>query len=100
RSFVDGVSIDADDRAIGSAIIAMARHLGMSVVAEGVELLVQASELNTSGCHNGQGFLYARPLSPEDFADGLREHSDAFSLPGRVLEPAAATVSDQDGDKG
>jgi predicted signal transduction protein with EAL and GGDEF domain len=34
RSFVDGISTNADDRAIGSAIIALARHLGMSVVAE------------------------------------------------------------------
>ncbi|HND80332.1 MAG TPA: EAL domain-containing protein [Accumulibacter sp.] len=98
RSFVDGVSIDADDRAIGSAIIAMARHLGMSVVAEGVELLAQASELNTSGCHNGQGFLYARPLSPEDFADWLREHSDALGPPGQVVEPVTSAPT-PDGDK-
>ncbi|HQO28145.1 MAG TPA: EAL domain-containing protein, partial [Accumulibacter sp.] len=79
RSFVDGVSIDADDRAIGTAIIALARHLGMSVVAEGVELLAQASELNTSGCHNGQGYLYARPMSPAAFAEWLHQHASNLS---------------------
>jgi two-component system CheB/CheR fusion protein len=72
RSFVDGISSNADDRAIGSAIIALARHLGMSVVAEGVEMADQHAELDASGCHSGQGYLYARPLSPEDFAEWLR----------------------------
>lgn len=72
RGFVDGISSNADDRAIGSAIIALARHLGMSVVAEGVEMADQHAQLDASGCHSGQGYLYARPLSPEDFAEWLR----------------------------
>jgi EAL domain-containing protein (putative c-di-GMP-specific phosphodiesterase class I) len=75
RSFVDGISTNADDRAIGSAIIALARHLGMSVVAEGVELSDQHAELDASGCHNGQGFLYARPLAPDVFADWVRSRA-------------------------
>ena len=75
RSFVDGISSNADDRAIGSAIIALARHLGMSVVAEGVELTDQHVELDASGCHNGQGYLYSRPLPPDDFAQWLRERN-------------------------
>ena len=72
RSFVDGISSSADDRAIGSAIIALARNLGMSVVAEGVELADQHAELDASGCHHGQGFLYARPLAADDFAQWLQ----------------------------
>jgi two-component system CheB/CheR fusion protein len=72
RSFVDGISTNSDDRAIGSAIISLARHLGMSVVAEGVEMADQHAELDASGCHNGQGYLYARPLAPDVFAEWLR----------------------------
>ncbi|MCM8599568.1 MAG: EAL domain-containing protein [Candidatus Accumulibacter sp.] len=72
RSFIDGISINADDRAIGAAIIALARHLGMTVVAEGVEASDQHSELDASGCHNGQGYLYAYPLSPDVFGEWLR----------------------------
>ncbi|TLD47098.1 MAG: putative signaling protein [Accumulibacter sp.] len=71
RSFVDGISTSADDRAIGSAIIALARNLGMSVVAEGVEDADQHAELDASGCHHGQGFLYSRPLTADDFARWL-----------------------------
>ena len=44
----------------------------MSVVAEGVEMADQHAQLDASGCHSGQGYLYARPLSPEDFAEWLR----------------------------
>ncbi|HRD89116.1 MAG TPA: EAL domain-containing protein [Accumulibacter sp.] len=73
RSFVDGISTSADDRAIGSAIIALAHNLGMSVVAEGVEDADQHAELDASGCHHGQGFLYARPLTADDFALWLQE---------------------------
>ncbi|QKS29510.1 MAG: EAL domain-containing protein [Candidatus Accumulibacter similis] len=72
RSFVDGISTSADDRAIGSAIIALARNLGMSVVAEGVEDADQHAELDASGCHHGQGFLYSRPLTADDFARWLQ----------------------------
>ena len=75
RSFVDGISSNADDRAIGSAIISLARHLGMSVVAEGVEIADQHAELDASGCHSGQGYLYSRPLPPDDFAEWLRTHN-------------------------
>ena len=63
RSFVDGIASDPDDRAITTAIIAMARGLGLRTVAEGVETEVQQAELRRMGCDIGQGFLYSHPLS-------------------------------------
>lgn len=63
RSFIDGIASDADDRAITTAIIAMARGLGLRTVAEGVETEVQQAELRRLGCDIGQGFFYAKPLS-------------------------------------
>lgn len=63
RSFVDGIASDPDDRAITTAIIAMAHGLGLRTVAEGVETEIQQTELQRLGCDIGQGFLYSRPLS-------------------------------------
>ena len=71
RSFVDGIASDADDRAISAAVIALANHLGMSVVAEGVETSQQHYELKQLGCAQGQGYLFARPMSADRFADWL-----------------------------
>lgn len=79
RSFVDQVDHDPDDEAIVSAVIAMARSLGLTVIAEGVERLAQADQLTALGCHFAQGFLYARPYAPEQIGtfptDDLRAWS-------------------------
>ncbi|HEX5340455.1 MAG TPA: EAL domain-containing protein [Gammaproteobacteria bacterium] len=64
RSFVSGLPADADQATIARAIIAMARHLGIKVIAEGVETRAQHALLCELGCEQGQGFLYARPQLP------------------------------------
>ncbi len=64
RSFVTGLPSRADDAAIAKLIVSMARTLGMSTVAEGVETTEQARFLQSLGCTTAQGFLYARALSP------------------------------------
>jgi len=61
RSFLRDVSRDDDDRAIVTAILAMARSLGLTVTAEGVERTEQAAFLRELGCEQVQGYLYARP---------------------------------------
>ena len=65
RSFVRDLVTDASDLAIVSAIIAMARHLNIKVVAEGIEGWQQLEKLRQLGCGLGQGFLFAKPV-PED----------------------------------
>jgi two-component system CheB/CheR fusion protein len=62
RSFVDGIASEPHDRAIASAIIAMADALGMAVVAEGVETEEQKQTLLASGCTIAQGYLFSHPL--------------------------------------
>ncbi|HXN15478.1 MAG TPA: EAL domain-containing protein, partial [Usitatibacter sp.] len=62
QSFVRDLTIDADDAAIVTAIVAMARSLGVEVVAEGVETEEQLAELTRLGCHRAQGFLLGRPM--------------------------------------
>lgn len=75
RSFTLGVASDTDDRAIVQAIIALAHSLGLTVVAEGVEDATQEEQLRAFGCDSVQGYLYARPLPPSDFARWLSTRS-------------------------
>ena len=65
RSFVRDLVTDVSDLAIVSAIIAMARHLNIQVVAEGIEGWQQLEKLRQLGCGLAQGFLFAKP-APED----------------------------------
>src|ERR1700753_1598825 len=67
RSFVQGIGKSAEDDAIVQAIISMARSLGLSVTAEGIETSEQARLLREWSCETGQGYLFARPLAAEDF---------------------------------
>jgi diguanylate cyclase (GGDEF)-like protein/PAS domain S-box-containing protein len=62
RSFVRDLVTDSSDLAIVSAIIAIARHMHIQVVAEGIEGYQQAEILRKLGCTIGQGFLFARPM--------------------------------------
>ncbi len=73
RSFINDIHTNPDDAAIAGAIIAMARSLGLSVVAEGVEKKEQADLLTRLGCNQVQGYYYARPLTVAAFANRLRE---------------------------
>ena len=72
QSFVRGVSSSSEDAAIASATIAMARQLGLRVVAEGVEEPGQMEFLRRHGCSEYQGFLFSPAVPPDSFADILR----------------------------
>ncbi len=66
RSFVAGMAANSPDTALVAAAIAMGRALEMEVVAEGIETSEQVADLRELGCPLGQGFLFARPLPPEE----------------------------------
>ncbi|HEB78120.1 MAG TPA: EAL domain-containing protein, partial [Methylothermaceae bacterium] len=68
QSFVRDIETDANDRTIVETILAMARHLGLSVVAEGVETDAQRSFLDRHGCHLYQGWLFSKPLPAAKFS--------------------------------
>jgi diguanylate cyclase (GGDEF)-like protein len=61
RSFVRGLGNEADDDSIVTSVIDLARSLGVSVVAEGVETEEQLAGLRARGCDTVQGYLFARP---------------------------------------
>lgn len=67
RSFVSNLGPDTDDRALCDAIIVMAHRLGLKVVAEGIETEDQRRFLSKSGCDYGQGYLFGRPMPPDQF---------------------------------
>ena len=64
-SFIRDIGKDPAAEAIIRAIVALARALGLETVAEGVERDDQASFLRRAGCDIGQGYLFGRPVSPE-----------------------------------
>jgi len=73
QSFVRDISTDKDDAAITSAIIALTHNLGLRTIAEGVETAEQLAFLEGHGCDEVQGFLFSRPLTPEECTDLLAQ---------------------------
>jgi len=72
RSFVRDLTVNADDAAITDTIISMAKSLGLTVVAEGVENEDQFSFLQQHRCDEMQGFYFSKPLAAEEFAEKAR----------------------------
>jgi len=91
RSFVADVCTNHENRALVTAMIAMAKALGLTVVAEGIETRAQLAQLRAFGCDFGQGYLFARPGTA---ADAQRQLTDAQQEPGvaRIGRPALDEV--------
>lgn len=66
KSFVDDVEHDAGSRNVAKSIITLAKSLNLSIIAEGVETLMQAKFLADAGCDMVQGYYFAKPLKKAD----------------------------------
>jgi diguanylate cyclase (GGDEF)-like protein/PAS domain S-box-containing protein len=64
-SFVRDLDKDKHGQAIVTAIISMANTLKLNVIAEGIETEEQLAVLNQEGCHEGQGYLFSRPVTTD-----------------------------------
>lgn len=65
RLFVKGVAQNARRQALLAAVILLGHRLGITVVAEGVEDIAELEVLQVLGCTHVQGYLFARPLPPD-----------------------------------
>ena len=69
RSFVIALQQEGPEEAIASAIIALAKRLGLTTIGEGIETAAQLEQLKALGCDLGQGFHLCRPAAREDLPD-------------------------------
>lgn len=65
QGFMSNIPVDGNDVAVARAVIALGRALGHRVIAEGVETAAQQDFLRIEGCDEAQGYLYSRPLPPD-----------------------------------
>jgi EAL domain-containing protein (putative c-di-GMP-specific phosphodiesterase class I) len=89
RAFVEGLGQAAGDSALVRTIVELGRELGLSTVAEGVELPGQREVLQHLGCPYGQGFLFSRPVSAPHFR-ALLDAGGVLAAVGAVLAAGGA----------
>ncbi|GAA2615073.1 putative bifunctional diguanylate cyclase/phosphodiesterase [Paractinoplanes durhamensis] len=77
RSFVAGLSSDARKSSIIQAVLWLAKSLGMSAVAEGVEEEADQHALHAAGCELLQGYLFGKPMPPVEFGERVQRSSMA-----------------------
>ncbi|CAM2818659.1 c-di-GMP phosphodiesterase [Komagataeibacter xylinus] len=74
RSFINDFEHDTNAQAVTMAVIGIGSRLGMTVVTEGVETEQQRDLLEKLNCDVMQGYLFAKPLAPDDFEKWMRHH--------------------------
>ena len=79
KSFVIDIETDENDAVIVETIIAMAQHMKLDIVAEGVENEQILEHLKSRGCRKFQGYLFSRPMP----IDRLKESYPELQIPGR-----------------
>jgi len=73
KSFIDDILVSDQQRALVDAIVTLARILELAVVAEGIEEPAQRSALAGMGCPYGQGYLFSKPVWPDEIVRLARE---------------------------
>lgn len=91
RSFVFGIETSVEQQTLTASMIAMARALGISTLAEGVETPEARDMLRSLGCDELQGYLIAKPMSLADTVDWLRAQAGSAQITER---PETATGGD------
>jgi diguanylate cyclase (GGDEF)-like protein/PAS domain S-box-containing protein len=87
KEFVDDLSLGSEDAAITTTVIAMARSLGLNVVAEGVETEAQVQFLREHQCDEIQGYWLSPPLDAHRCLALIRNWSPAGQRPASALAP-------------
>jgi diguanylate cyclase (GGDEF)-like protein len=74
RTFITSLALSSEAHALAHTLIALGKALGLQTLAEGVEQRSQVRALQREGCDLDQGFLFARPLTPEALEHFLSEN--------------------------
>ncbi|MDX6725352.1 MAG: hypothetical protein QOK49_157 [Baekduia sp.] len=90
RSFVADLVGSTEDRAVVEAVLTLARRMGLTVIAEGVETAAQDDLLREMGCPVVQGFLYGRPVPPADVLLPAAHETPTPADGGRAVAQAGA----------
>lgn len=95
RQFSSRVQSDRLSRAAIESIITIAASLGWRCVAEGIETEGMRAALSAMGCMTGQGYLFARPIDPNDIIAWWQrcDGRPAAPLPGSIASPAVRSSS-------
>jgi diguanylate cyclase (GGDEF)-like protein/PAS domain S-box-containing protein len=89
RSFVTGLRPDSGDAAIVSSTIELSQKLGLTVIAEGIEDAATAAWLHATGCQEGQGYYFGRPMPARKFEQRFLSHIGQVHT---AADPALAVV--------
>ena len=90
RSFVSTMENGTENGEIVRTIVALAKTLGMNVIAEGIETIHQIHQLRILGCEYGQGYLFSRPVPPDEASNIIKNQSSWQNIiPSSVVVPAA-----------
>ena len=85
RSFVKDITENAGSLNIVRAVAALAKGMGMTATAEGVETTDQLDRITSEGCTEMQGFLFSRPLPAQEIERLFLPEFDARKAPGRIV---------------
>ena len=77
RAFVSELNQEVEGGHIAAMVIELGRNLKLTIIAEGIEDETQARQLQQLGCHEGQGYLYAKPLLPQQFVEWVGQRQIA-----------------------
>jgi sensor c-di-GMP phosphodiesterase-like protein len=91
KSFIDRVTHDGHTASVTEAVIEMSHKLGISTVAEGVELPTQLSWLRRMRCTTGQGYLWSRPLPFAEAVGFLRDEPPPLDGSGELVTNGSGT---------
>ena len=89
KDFIRGITVNSHDREIVRAMITLARNLGITCVAEGVETAEQLAMLRAWGCHLSQGYYFFHPMAADELTAILTGKADGLDSSARLVAPDA-----------
>jgi EAL domain-containing protein (putative c-di-GMP-specific phosphodiesterase class I) len=86
RRFVQNLEFDTRGQTLTRAIVNLAHDLGYELVAEGIENRTTLAMMSQWGCEQAQGFLFSRPLAPDDLATWIADNGVQQVLARQVAD--------------